>query len=117
MGKYERGDVGVWIRLGERWNEIRINYGRERGGDSKNGGKEVNIRSGWVRKIMIEGWECRVRLKGECYRGVEGSRGDNRVIVGKDVRVGDLRVKKGNVEIYGRVKNMKFREKGGYVSV
>ena len=117
LPKYESGDVAVSITLPETSNDITINYATETGGDSKNAPKELNITAPSVSKIIIDASESTVTLNGQSYTAVEATTADNTLIVGKDVTVADLTVKKGNVEIYGTVNNISFTDNGGYVTV
>lgn len=117
LPKYESGDVAVSITLPETSNDITINYATETGGDSKNAPKELNITTPSVSKIIIDASESTVTLNGQSYTAVEATTADNTLIVGKDVTVADLTVKKGNVEIYGTVNNINFTDNGGYVTV
>lgn len=117
LPKYESGDVAVSITLPETSNDITINYATETGGDSKNAPKELNITTPSVSKIIIDASESTVTLNGQSYTAVEATTADNTLIVGKDVTVADLTVKKGNVEIYGTVNNISFTDNGGYVTV
>lgn len=115
--KYESEDVAVSITLPETSNDITINYATETGVDSKNAPKELNITAPSVSKIIIDASESTVTLNGQSYTAVEATTADNTLIVGKDVTVADLTVKKGNVEIYGTVNNISFTDNGGYVTV
>lgn len=117
LPKYESGDVAVSITLPETSNDITINYATETGGDSKNAPKELNITAPSISKIIIDASESTVTLNGQSYTAVEATTADNTLIVGKDVTVADLTVKKGNVEIYGTVNNISFTDNGGYVTV
>ena len=117
LPKYESGDVAVSITLPETSNDITINYATETGGDSKNAPKELNITAPSISKIIIDASESTVTLNGQSYTAVEATTADNTLIVGKDVTVADLTVKKGNVEIYGTVNNINFTDNGGYVTV
>lgn len=117
LPKYESEDVAVSITLPETSNDITINYATETGGDSKNAPKELNITAPSVSKIIIDASESTVTLNGQSYTAVEATTADNTLIVGKDVTVADLTVKKGNVEIYGTVNNINFTDNGGYVTV
>lgn len=117
LPKYESEDVAVSITLPETSNDITINYATETGGDSKNAPKELNITTPSVSKIIIDASESTVTLNGQSYSAVEATTADNTLIVGKDVTVADLTVKKGNVEIYGTVNNISFTDNGGYVTV
>ena len=117
LPKYESEDVAVSITLPETSNDITINYATETGGDSKNAPKELNITTPSVSKIIIDASESTVTLNGQSYTAVEATTADNTLIVGKDVTVADLTVKKGNVEIYGTVNNINFTDNGGYVTV
>lgn len=117
LPKYESEDVAVSITLPETSNDITINYATETGGDSKNAPKELNITAPSVSKIIIDASESTVTLNGQSYTAVEATTADNTLIVGKDVTVADLTVKKGNVEIYGTVNNISFTDNGGYVTV
>lgn len=113
LPKYESGDVAVSITLPETSNDITINYTTETGEESKNAPKELNITAPSVSKIIIDASESTVTLN----TAVEATTADNTLIVGKDVTVADLTVKKGNVEIYGTVNNINFTDNGGYVTV
>lgn len=117
LPKYESEDVAVSITLPETSNDITINYATETGGDSKNAPKELNITAPSISKIIIDASESTVTLNGQSYTAVEATTADNTLIVGKDVTVADLTVKKGNVEIYGTVNNISFTDNGGYVTV
>lgn len=117
LPKYESGDVAVSITLPETSNDITINYTTETGEESKNAPKELNITAPSVSKIIIDASESTVTLNGQSYTAVEATTADNTLIVGKDVTVADLTVKKGNVEIYGTVNNISFTDNGGYVTV
>lgn len=117
LPKYESGDVAVSITLPETSNDITINYTTETGEESKNAPKELNITTPSVSKIIIDASESTVTLNGQSYTAVEATTADNTLIVGKDVTVADLTVKKGNVEIYGTVNNISFTDNGGYVTV
>ena len=117
LPKYESGDVAVSITLPETSNDITINYTTETGEESKNAPKELNITAPSVSKIIIDASESTVTLNGQSYTAVEATTADNTLIVGKDVTVADLTVKKGNVEIYGTVNNINFTDNGGYVTV
>lgn len=117
LPKYESGDVAVSITLPETSNDITINYATETGEESKNAPKELNITAPSVSKIIIDASESTVTLNGQSYTAVEATTADNTLIVGKDVTVADLTVKKGNVEIYGTVNNINFTDNGGYVTV
>ena len=117
LPKYESEDVAVSITLPETSNDITINYATETGVDSKNAPKELNITAPSVSKIIIDASESTVTLNGQSYTAVEATTADNTLIVGKDVTVADLTVKKGNVEIYGTVNNISFTDNGGYVTV
>ena len=117
LPKYESGDVAVSITLPETSNDITINYTTETGEESKNAPKELNITTPSVSKIIIDASESTVTLNGQSYTAVEATTADNTLIVGKDVTVADLTVKKGNVEIYGTVNNINFTDNGGYVTV
>lgn len=117
LPKYESEDVAVSITLPETSNDITINYATETGVDSKNAPKELNITAPSVSKIIIDASESTVTLNGQSYTAVEATTADNTLIVGKDVTVADLTVKKGNVEIYGTVNNINFTDNGGYVTV
>lgn len=117
LPKYESGDVAVSITLPETSNDITINYTTEIGEESKNAPKELNITTPSVSKIIIDASESTVTLNGQSYTAVEATTADNTLIVGKDVTVADLTVKKGNVEIYGTVNNISFTDNGGYVTV
>lgn len=117
LPKYESGDVAVSITLPETSNDITINYATETGGNSKNAPKELNITAPSISKIIIDASESTVTLNGQSYTAVEATTADNTLIVGKDVTVADLTVKKGNVEIYGTVNNISFTDNGGYVTV
>lgn len=117
LPKYESEDVAVSITLPETSNDITINYTTETGEESKNAPKELNITAPSVSKIIIDASESTVTLNGQSYTAVEATTADNTLIVGKDVTVADLTVKKGNVEIYGTVNNISFTDNGGYVTV
>lgn len=117
LPKYESEDVAVSITLPETSNDITINYATETGVDSKNAPKELNITAPSVSKIIIDASESTVTLNGQSYTAVEATTADNTLIVGKDVTVADLTVKKGNVEIYGTVNHISFTDNGGYVTV
>lgn len=117
LPKYESGDVAVSITLPETSQDITINYTKETGEESKNAPKELNITTPSVSKIIIDASESTVTLNGQSYTAVEATTADNTLIVGKDVTVADLTVKKGNVEIYGTVNNINFTDNGGYVTV
>lgn len=117
LPKYESGDVAVSITLPETSNDITINYATETGEESKNAPKELNITAPSASKIIIDASESTVTLNGQSYTAVEATTADNTLIVGKDVTVADLTVKKGNVEIYGTVNNINFTDNGGYVTV
>ena len=67
-------------------------------GHSKSAPKELNITTPSVSKIIIDASESTVTLNGQSYTAVEATTADNTLIVGKDVTVADLTVKKGNVE-------------------
>ena len=117
LPKYESGDVAVSITLPETSQDITINYTKETDGESKNAPKELNITAPSASKIIIDASESTVTLNGQSYTAVEATTADNTLIVGKDVTVADLTVKKGNVEIYGTVNNISFTDNGGYVTV
>ena len=117
LPKYESEDVAVSITLPETSQDITINYTTETGEESKNAPKELNITAPSVSKIIIDASESTVTLNGQSYTAVEATTADNTLIVGKDVTVADLTVKKGNVEIYGTVNNINFTDNGGYVTV
>ena len=117
LPKYESGDVAVSITLPETSQDITINYTKETGEESKNAPKELNITAPSASKIIIDASESTVTLNGQSYTAVEATTADNTLIVGKDVTVADLTVKKGNVEIYGTVNNISFTDDGGYVAV
>ena len=117
LPKYESEDVAVSITLPETSQDITINYTTETGEESKNAPKELNITAPSASKIIIEASESTVTLNGQSYTTVEATTADNTLIVGKDVTVADLTVKKGNVEIYGTVNNISFTDNGGYVTV
>ena len=117
LPKYESGDVAVSITLPETSQDITINYTKETGEESKNAPKELNITAPSASKIIIDASESTVTLNGQSYTAVEATTADNTLIVGKDVTVADLTVKKGNVEIYGTVNNISFTDNGGYVTV
>ena len=117
LPKYESGDVAVSITLPETSQDITINYTKETGEESKNAPKELNITAPSASKIIIDASESTVTLNGQSYTAVEATTADNTLIVGKDVTVADLTVKKGNVEIYGTVNNINFTDNGGYVTV
>ena len=117
LPKYESGDVAVSITLPETSQDITINYTKETGEESKNAPKELNITAPSASKIIIDALESTVTLNGQSYTAVEATTADNTLIVGKDVTVADLTVKKGNVEIYGTVNNINFTDNGGYVTV
>ena len=117
LPKYESEDVAVSITLPETSQDITINYTTETGEDSKNAPKELNITAPSASKIIIDASESTVTLNGQSYSAVEATTADNTLIVGKDVTVADLTVKKGNVEIYGTVNNISFTDNGGYVTV
>ena len=115
LPKYESGDVAVSITLPETSNDITINYVSDESGG--NAPKELNITAPSASKIIIDASESTVTLNGQSYTAVEATTADNTLIVGKDVTVADLTVKKGNVEIYGTVNNINFTDNGGYVTV
>lgn len=117
LPKYESEDVAVSITLPETSQDITINYTTETGEEIKNAPKELNITAPSASKIIIEASESTVTLNGQSYTTVEATTADNTLIVGKDVTVADLTVKKGNVEIYGTVNNISFTDNGGYVTV
>ena len=117
LPKYESGDVAVSITLPETSQDITINYTKETGEESKNAPKELNITAPSASKIIIDASESTVTLNGQSYTAVEATTADNTLIVGKDVTVAALTVKKGNVEIYGTVNNISFADNGGYVAV
>lgn len=117
LPRYESEDVAVSITLPETSQDITINYTTETGEDSKNAPKELNITAPSASKIIIDASESTVTLNGQSYSAVEATTADNTLIVGKDVTVADLTVKKGNVEIYGTVNNISFTDNGGYVTV
>mgnify|MGYP003037265574 FL=1 len=115
LPKYESGDVAVSITLPETSNDITINYVSDESGG--NAPKELNITAPSASKIIIDASESTVTLNGQSYTAVEATTADNTLIVGKDVTVAALTVKKGNVEIYGTVNNINFTDNGGYVTV
>lgn len=103
LPKYDQEDVAVSITLPATEQDITISYSSTAGEESKNVPKALNITAPSASKIIIDANESTVTLNGETYTNVEATTADNTLIVESGVTIGTLKMKKGNVKLYGKV--------------
>lgn len=114
LPKYNQENVAVSVTLPETDKQITFGYASDGTGNVP---KELNITCPSAGKVVINAPQTTVTLNGKKYTNVEATTADNTLIVGEDVEVETLTVKKGNVEIYGTVGTISFEQGGGYVNV
>lgn len=103
LPKYDQEDVAVSITLPATEQDITISYSSATGEDNKKVPKALNITAPSASKIIINAEQSTVTLNGETYTNVEATTADNTLIVESGVTIGTLKMKKGNVKLYGKV--------------
>ena len=66
----------------------------------------VNVSIPTTTNVVIDLQNSTVTLNGQTYQSVTASTADNTLIIGDETTVENLTVKKGNVEVYGTLKNL-----------
>ena len=84
-------------------------------GEVTNPPAEVNITIPEASKVVVDLPKSTVTLNGTTYSEVEATTAENTLIVPEGTTVNKLTVKKGNVEIYGKVGDITFEENVGNV--
>ena len=100
------------ISLPTTTQPVTIKYTAEQNGAAPN---TVNITAPNTNNLVIELPQSTITLNGANYNEVSATTADNTLIIPEDVTIETLIVKKGNVEIYGTVNNIKLEEGAGIV--
>ena len=100
------------IVLPETDQDITLVYGEQ----TESAPKNIDVKANSTGKLSIIAPESTVSVSGS-FGELEVETADDTLIVGEDAEVTSLKVKKGNVEIYGKVGSITFVEGAGVVKV